>query len=64
MLDFTNAAAARLHYYEIQSSLPETAELARLLVLCTEKIREVVAYRRERDHVEGEGWSGGAEECR
>ncbi|MFE8602300.1 DUF47 domain-containing protein [Archangium violaceum] len=46
VLDFTNAAAARLHYYEIQSSLPEATELARVLVLCTEKVREVVGLLR------------------
>ncbi len=46
VLDFTNAAAARLHHYEIQTSLPEATELARLLVLCTEKTREVVAMLR------------------
>jgi uncharacterized protein Yka (UPF0111/DUF47 family) len=46
VLDLTNAAAARLQYYEIQSSLPDATELARLLVLCTEKVREVVAALR------------------
>jgi uncharacterized protein len=46
VLDLTNAAAARLHYYEIQSSLPDATELARLLVLCTEKMQEVVAALR------------------
>ncbi|QRK09769.1 DUF47 family protein [Archangium violaceum] len=46
VLDLTNAAAARLHYYEIQTSLPDATELARLLVLCTEKVREVVAALR------------------
>ncbi|WNG50769.1 DUF47 family protein [Archangium minus] len=46
VLDLTNAAAARLHYYEIQESLPDATELARLLVLCTEKVREVVAALR------------------
>jgi hypothetical protein len=46
VLDFTNAAAARLHYYEIQSSLPHATELARVLVQCTEKVREVVAMLR------------------
>ncbi|XXF80247.1 DUF47 family protein [Myxococcaceae bacterium GXIMD 01537] len=46
VLDMTNAAAARLHYYEIQSSLPDATELARLLVLSTEKVREVVAALR------------------
>jgi hypothetical protein len=46
VLDLTNAAAARLHYYEIQSSLPDATELARLLVLSTEKVREVVAALR------------------
>ncbi|PTL84184.1 DUF47 domain-containing protein [Vitiosangium sp. GDMCC 1.1324] len=46
VLDFTNAAAARLLYYEIQTSLPEATELARLLVLSAEKIREVVAMLR------------------
>ncbi|KFE71346.1 DUF47 domain-containing protein [Hyalangium minutum] len=46
VLDLTNAAAARLHYYEIQSSLPDAVELARLLVLSAEKVREVVAALR------------------
>lgn len=46
VLDLTNAAAARLHYYEIQTSLPDATELARLLVLSTEKVREVVAALR------------------
>ena len=46
VLDLTNAAAARLQYYEIQSSLPDATELARLLVQCTEKVREVVAALR------------------
>jgi uncharacterized protein Yka (UPF0111/DUF47 family) len=46
VLDLTNAAAARLHYYEIQSSLPDATELSRLLVLSTEKVREVVAALR------------------
>jgi uncharacterized protein len=46
VLDFTHAAAARLHYYEIETSLPEATELARLLVLCTEKVREVVSTLR------------------
>jgi uncharacterized protein len=46
VLDMTNAAAARLHYYEIQSSLPDATELARLLVLSAEKVREVVAALR------------------
>ncbi|HYO54774.1 DUF47 domain-containing protein [Archangium sp.] len=46
VLDLTNASAARLQYYEIQSSLPDATELARLLVLCTEKVQEVVAALR------------------
>jgi hypothetical protein len=46
VLDLTNAAAARLQYYEIESSLPDAAELARVLVLCTEKVREVVGALR------------------
>jgi uncharacterized protein len=46
VLDLTNAAAARLHYYEIQSSLPDATELARLLVLSAEKVKEVVAALR------------------
>jgi uncharacterized protein Yka (UPF0111/DUF47 family) len=46
VLDLTNAAAARLHYYEIQTSLPDAVELARLLVLSAEKVREVVAALR------------------
>ncbi|MCP3097436.1 DUF47 family protein [Myxococcus sp. K15C18031901] len=46
VLDLTNAAAARLHYYEIQSSLPDATELARLLVLSTEKVQEAVAALR------------------
>ncbi len=46
VLDLTNAAASRMHYYEIQSSLPDATELARLLVLCAEKVQEVVAALR------------------
>jgi hypothetical protein len=46
VLDLTNAAAARLHYYEIQSSLPDATELARLLVLSAEKVQEVVGALR------------------
>jgi len=46
VLDLTNAAAARLQYYEIQSSLPDATELARLLVLSAEKVQEVVAALR------------------
>ncbi len=46
VLDLTNAAAARMHYYEIQSSLPDATELARLLVLSAEKVQEVVAALR------------------
>jgi uncharacterized protein len=46
VLDMTNAAAARLHYYEIETSLPDAVELARLLVMSTEKVREVVAALR------------------
>lgn len=46
VLDLTNAAAARLHYYEIQTSLPDATELARLLVLSTLKVQEVVAALR------------------
>ncbi|MDY7229581.1 DUF47 domain-containing protein [Hyalangium rubrum] len=46
VLDFTNAAASRLHFYEIPSSLPEATELARLLVLSTEKVQEVVSKLR------------------
>jgi uncharacterized protein Yka (UPF0111/DUF47 family) len=46
VLDMTNAAAARLHYYEIHTSLPDATELARLLVLSAEKVREVVAALR------------------
>ncbi|HLL03608.1 MAG TPA: DUF47 family protein [Myxococcaceae bacterium] len=46
VLDLTNAAAARLHYYEITSTQPDAAELARVLVLCTEKVREVVGALR------------------
>jgi uncharacterized protein len=46
VLDLTNAAASRLHYYEIQSSQPDAVELARLLVLSAEKVREVVAALR------------------
>ncbi|QSQ18928.1 DUF47 family protein [Pyxidicoccus parkwayensis] len=46
VLDLTNAAAARLHYYEIQTSLPDATELARLLVLSTQKVQEVVAALR------------------
>jgi len=46
VLDFTHAAAARLQYYEIESILPEATELARLLVLCAEKVREGVSTLR------------------
>lgn len=46
VLDLTHAAAARLHNYEIETSLPEATELARLLVLATEKVREVVGSLR------------------
>ena len=46
VLDFANAAASRLHYYEIQTSLPDATELARLLVLSAEKVRVVVAALR------------------
>ena len=46
VLDLANAAAARIHYYEIQSSLPDATELARLLVLSAEKVKEVVAALR------------------
>jgi len=46
VLDLTNAAAARLHYYEIPESLPDATELARLLVLSTQKVQEVVAALR------------------
>lgn len=46
VLDMTNAAAARLHYYEIPASLPDATELARLLVLSTQKVQEVVAALR------------------
>jgi uncharacterized protein Yka (UPF0111/DUF47 family) len=46
VLDLTNAAAARLLYYEIPSTQPDAAELARLLVLSAEKVREVVAALR------------------
>ncbi len=46
VLDLTNAAASRLNYYEIESSLPDATELARLLVLCAEKVQEVVAALR------------------
>lgn len=46
VLDLTNAAAARLHYYEIQQSLPDATELARLLVLSAQKVQEVVAALR------------------
>jgi hypothetical protein len=46
VLDLANAAAARIHYYEIQSSLPDATELARLLVLSAEKVQEVVAALR------------------
>ncbi|NOK31744.1 DUF47 family protein [Corallococcus exercitus] len=46
VLDLTNAAAARLLYYEIESSRPDATELARLLVLSTQKVQEVVAALR------------------
>lgn len=46
VLNFTNAAAARLYSYEIQTMLPEATELSRLLVLCAEKVQEVVSMLR------------------
>ena len=46
VLDLANAAASRIHYYEIQSSLPDATELARLLVISAEKVQEVVAALR------------------
>ncbi|ATB28830.1 DUF47 domain-containing protein [Melittangium boletus] len=46
VMDFTHAAAARLQYYEIESILPEATELARLLVLCAEKVHEGVSTLR------------------
>ncbi|MDC0710539.1 DUF47 family protein [Stigmatella sp. ncwal1] len=46
VLDFTHAAATRLDSYDIQSILPDAAELARLLVLGAEKVQEVVASLR------------------
>ncbi len=46
VLDLSHAAAARLRFYEIPSILPEAAELARLLVLCAEKVREGVGTLR------------------
>jgi uncharacterized protein Yka (UPF0111/DUF47 family) len=46
VLDLTNAAAARLHYFEIPETRPDAAEIARLLVLSAEKVREVVAQLR------------------
>ena len=46
VLDLANAAAARLKYYEIETTQPDAAELARVLVLCAEKVQEVVAQLR------------------
>jgi uncharacterized protein len=46
VLDLTNAAAARLQYYEIETTQPDAAELARLLVLSAQKVQEVVAALR------------------
>jgi uncharacterized protein len=46
VLDYTFAAAVRLQYFEIPSIQPEAVELARLLVHCTEKVREGVATLR------------------
>ncbi|HEX8818611.1 MAG TPA: DUF47 family protein [Archangium sp.] len=46
VLDLTNAAAARLQYYEIETSQPDATELARVLVLCAEKVKEVVGALR------------------
>ncbi len=46
VLDLTNAAASRLQYYEIPSTQPDAAELARVLVLCAQKVQEVVAALR------------------
>lgn len=46
VLDLTNAAAARLLYYEIDTTRADATELARLLVLSTRKVQEVVAALR------------------
>ena len=46
VLDLANAAAARLQYFEIETSQPDAVELARLLVLAAEKLQEVVAALR------------------
>lgn len=46
VLDLTNSAASRLEYYEIATPQADAVELARVLVLCTEKVREVVAALR------------------
>lgn len=46
VLDLTNAAAARLHYFELPTTQPDAAEIARLLVLSAEKLQEVVGQLR------------------
>ncbi|RKG64071.1 DUF47 family protein [Corallococcus sp. CA054B] len=46
VLDQAHAAASRLHAYELPECLPEATELARLLVLCAEQLRDVVTCLR------------------
>ena len=47
VLDLTDAAAERLLLYEIGLVPQDAKELARLLVLCREKMQEAVAALRE-----------------
>ncbi|MBM7117354.1 DUF47 domain-containing protein [[Archangium] primigenium] len=46
VLDFSRAAAARLQFHELPERLPEAAELTGLLLLTTDKVREVVGTLR------------------
>jgi len=46
VLDFSQAAAMRLQFFEIPTSLPEATELTRLLLMTTDKVREVVGTLR------------------
>jgi len=46
VLDFSQAAATRLQFYEMPASLPEAAELTGLLVMTADKVREVVGTLR------------------
>ncbi|MHB8872798.1 MAG: DUF47 domain-containing protein [Myxococcaceae bacterium] len=46
VLDSADAAAERIAFYEIPAPTPDSVELARLLVLSTEKVQEVVRALR------------------